>query len=93
MRFKHTKTILIITNLLCTIFCILAIKDSRVREQKPIRISCQRCQLEKSSEKGKDVQVQEGILGTSYVTAYYPTKDETQPVEIKEDQRPFSVLE
>ena len=32
-------------------------------------------QLEKSSEKGKDVQVQEWIIWTSYVTTYYPTKD------------------
>ena len=44
-------------------------------------------QLEKSSEKGKDVQVQEGILGTSYVTAYYPTKD-GQAVEIVEREDP-----
>ena len=51
-------------------------KIQRVREQKAYQDQFDKVtQLEKSSEKGKDVQVQEGILGTSYVTAYYPTKD------------------
>ena len=57
-------------------------KIQRVREQKAYQDQFAKVtQLEKSSEKGKDVQVQEGILGTSYVTAYYPTKD-GQAVEI-----------
>ena len=84
MSFKHTKTILlIITNLLYWAFCILAIKRFKsFVEQKAYQDQFAKVtQLEKSSEKGKDVQVQEGILGTSYVTAYYPTKD-GQPVEI-----------
>ena len=84
MRFKHTKTILlIITNLLLLSLLYIGYqKIQRVREQKAYQDQFAKVtQLEKSSEKGKDVQVQEGILGTSYVTAYYPTKD-GQPVEI-----------
>ena len=61
-------------------------KIQRVREQKAHQDQFDKVtQLEKSSEKGKDVQVQEGILGTSYVTAYYPTKD-GQAVEIVKEK-------
>ena len=90
MRFKHTKTILlIITNLLLLSLLYIGYqKIQRVREQKAYQDQFAKVtQLEKSSEKGKDVQVQEGILGTSYVTAYYPTKD-GQPVEIVKDKYP-----
>ena len=88
MRFKHTKTILlIITNLLLLSLLYIGYqKIQRVREQKAYQDQFAKVtQLEKSSEKGKDVQVQEGILGTSYVTAYYPTKD-GQPVEIVKEK-------
>ena len=84
MRFKHTKTILlIITNLLLLSLLYIGYqKIQRLREQKAYQDQFDKVtQLEKSSEKGKDVQVQEGILGTSYVTTYYPTKD-GQAVEI-----------
>ena len=84
MRFKHTKTILlIIINLLfLSLLYIGYQKIQRLREQKAYQDQFAKVtQLEKSSEKGKDAQVQEGILGTSYVTAFYPTKD-GQPVEI-----------
>ena len=84
MRFKHTKTILlIITNLLLLSLLYIGYqKIQRVREQKAYQDQFAKVtQLEKSSEKGKDVQVQEGIIGTSYVTTYYPTKD-GQSVEI-----------
>ena len=77
MRFKHTKTILlIITNLLLLSLLYIGYqKIQRVREQKAYQDQFAKVtQLEKSSEKGKDVQVQEGIIGTSYVTTYYPTK-------------------
>ena len=98
MRFKHTKTILlIITNLLLLSLLYIGYqKIQRVREQKAYQDQFAKVtQLEKSSEKGKDVQVQEGILGTSYVTAYYPTKDgqavEIVKEKIQEDlQRPGS---
>ena len=88
MRFKHTKTILlIITNLLLLSLLYIGYqKIQRVREQKAYQDQFAKVtQLEKSSEKGKDVQVQEGILGTSYVTAYYPTKD-GQAVEIVKEK-------
>ena len=84
MRFKHTKTILlIIINLLfLSLLYIGYQKIQRLREQKAYQDQFAKVtQLEKSSEKGKDVQVQEGIIGTSYVTTYYPTKD-GQAVEI-----------
>ena len=64
MRFKHTKTILlIITNLL--LLSLLYIGYQRFKgfvNKKPNQDQFDKVtQLEKSSEKGKDVQVQEGI--------------------------------
>ena len=89
MRFKHTKTILlIITNLLLLSLLYIGYqKNSKgfVNKKAYQDQFAKVTQLEKSSEKGKDVQVQEGILGTSYVTAYYPTKD-GQPVEIVKEK-------
>ena len=64
MRFKHTKTILlIITNLLLLSLLYIGYqKIQRVREQKAYQDQFAKVtQLEKSSEKGKDVQVQEGM--------------------------------
>ena len=85
MRFKHTKTIflLIITNLLLLSLLYIGYqKIQRVREQKAYQDQFAKVtQLEKSSEKGKDVQVQEGILGTSYVTAFILLRMD-KPVEI-----------
>ena len=57
-------------------FCISAIKRFKgFVNKKPIRDQFAKVtQLEKSSEKGKDVQFRKDFRN-SYVTAYYPTKD------------------
>ena len=83
MRFKHTKTILlIIINLLFLSLFISGNKRFKGFVNKSLSGSvCQGHPTRESSEKkGKMFKVQEGIFGTSYVTAYYPTKD-GQPVE------------
>ena len=84
MRFKHTKIILLIliNLLLVGLLYIGYQKIQKARENKAYQDQFSKVtQLEGEVEKGKNVQIQEGIIGTSYVTAYYPTKD-GQPVEI-----------
>ena len=84
MRFKHTKIILLIliNLLLVGLLYIGYQKIQKARENKAYQDQFSKVtQLEGAVEKGKNVQIQEGIIGTSYVTAYYPTKD-GQPVEI-----------
>ena len=84
MRFKHTKIILLIliNLLLVGLLYIGYQKIQKSRENKAYQDQFSKVtQLEGAVEKGKNVQIQEGIIGTSYVTAYYPTKD-GQPVEI-----------
>ena len=84
MRFKHTKIILLIliNLLLVGLLYIGYQKIQKARENKAYQDQFSKVtQLEGEVEKGKNVQLQEGIIGTSYVTAYYPTKD-GQPVAI-----------
>ena len=84
MRFKHTKTILlIITNLLLLSLLYIGYqKIQRVREQKAYQDQFAKVtQLEKSSEKGKDVQVQEGIsTNRSPRPCSPPTKRSNRPI-------------
>ena len=88
MRFKHTKTILlIITNLLLlSLLYISYQKIQKVREQKSLSGSV--CQghptREKPEKKEKMFKFRKGFRNF-YVTAYYPTKD-GQPVEIVKEK-------
>ena len=88
MRLKPVRTILlvIVNLLLLSILFIGYRKIQTIRENKAYQDQFSKViQLEGDTEKGKKAQVQEGILETSYVTAYFPTKD-GKPVTVIKDK-------
>lgn len=88
MRLKSVRTILlvIVNLLLLSILFIGYRKIQTIRENKAYQDQFSKVvQLEGDTEKGKKAQVQEGIIGTSYVTAYFPTKD-GQPITVIKDK-------